>query len=349
MELQASAGQYTHLDGSHSRVPVGQFKSGRIAQERQPHLTNAVLGDPLVSDQAWAAREGMIAFAGYPLVIETRVVGVMALFARRALTEATFQALAAVAHGIAVGIQRKQAEALLVRHAADLQRSNDALRQFGRIVSHDLQEPLRTVTSFVQLLAKRQRGRLDAESNEFINFAVDGAERMQVLIRDLLVYTRVGSQAPAFTAVQCDTVLARTMQDLHGAITDTAAVITHEPLPTVPGDAQQLGLVLQNLLSNALKFRTQAPPHIHITASQQAAEWVFAVQDDGIGLDAQHAEHIFGVFQRLHTRQEYSGTGLGLAICKTIVERHGGRIWVESRPGHGATFFFTLPVHSARE
>ena len=238
--------------------------------------------------------------------------------------------------------ERKQLEKELAQRAAELERLNAELQQFGYIVSHDLQEPLRTITSFVQLLAKHFDGQMDAEAAEFIKFTVDGAQRMQALITDLLAYTRVSGQAQTFTMVDSEGLLARVLGDLQLAIQDSAAEVTYGVLPTVHGDARQLGLVFQNLIGNALKFRSEAPPRIHIAARQDGHQWVFSVRDNGIGIDPQHSERIFQVFQRLHTRSEYPGTGIGLAICQKIIERHGGRMWVESERGKGATFFFTL-------
>ncbi|HEV8717884.1 MAG TPA: ATP-binding protein [Candidatus Binatia bacterium] len=228
---------------------------------------------------------------------------------------------------------------------AQLRQANDELQQFAYVASHDLQEPLRMVTSYVQLLAQRYQGQLDAEAEEFISYAVEGAQHMRQLIQDLLAYTRVGGTAPEWTAVDCEAVLARTVHNLHLLIEEMQAEVSHDPLPTVRGEAQQVGLVFQNLLGNALKFHGAAPPRIHVSARPEGAMWVFAVQDNGIGMEARQAERIFQVFQRLHTRREYPGTGIGLAICKKIVERHGGRLWVESEPGKGATFFFTLPAN----
>lgn len=242
-----------------------------------------------------------------------------------------------------------EAMASLTAHAqegdamAALRRSNEELQQFGYIVSHDLTEPLRTVTNYLQLLARQYQGKLDATADEYIAFAVDGAQRMQELIRALLAYTRVGGSADvAFTSVDCEALLARTLHGLAIAIQETDAEVTHDPLPTVRGDASQLGLVLQNLIGNALKFRGNAAPRIHISAQREARGWRFAVRDNGIGIDSKHSERIFQVFQRLHTHSEYPGTGIGLAICKKIIERHGGRIWVESTPGQGSVFLFTI-------
>jgi light-regulated signal transduction histidine kinase (bacteriophytochrome) len=227
---------------------------------------------------------------------------------------------------------------------AQLQRANDELQQFAYVASHDLQEPLRMVKSFVQLLAQRYQGQLDETAAEFIGYAVEGAERMQALIADLLTYSRVETQGGEVTETACEAVLEEVLRDLQLAVAENGAVVTHDPLPTVPAIPGQLRQVVQNLLSNALKFRGPAPPRIHFAAQRRGPDWCFSVRDNGIGLDPQQAERIFHMFQRLHPRREYPGTGIGLAICKKIVERHGGRIWVESTPGQGSTFYFTLPA-----
>jgi PAS domain S-box-containing protein len=255
-------------------------------------------------------------------------------------------------HGTIIGASKiarditaqKQLERELAQRATKLERLNAELQQFGYIVSHDLQEPLRTITNFVQLLAQRSHGKLDAEADTYMTFAVEGAQRMQALITDLMTYTRVGEKKQGDIAVDCGAVLAHVLDDLQLAITDSAAEVTSDALPTVHGDASQLRLVFQNLIGNALKFRSATPPRIHVSARRDETQWVFSVRDNGIGLDLRQAERIFQVFQRLHTRREYTGTGIGLAICKKIVEQHGGRIWVESEPETGATFFFTLPA-----
>ena len=227
---------------------------------------------------------------------------------------------------------------------ADLERSNKELEQFAYVASHDLQEPLRMVSSYTQLLARRYQGQLDAAANEFIAYAVDGANRMQKLINDLLAYSRVGTRAKALAATDCTAVLDQALANLKAAIETSGAVVTHDPLPTVMHDNLLLVQLFQNLIGNAMKFHVEMPPRIHVSAGQKGDEWVFAVRDNGIGIDPQYAERIFTIFQRLHTREEYAGTGIGLAICKKIVERRGGRIWVESQPGRGSTFYFTIPV-----
>jgi len=236
-------------------------------------------------------------------------------------------------------------EKRVAERTAALQRSNEELQQFAYIASHDLQEPLRTIATYVKLLAQRYRGRLDAEADEFIGFVVDSAERMQQLIQSLSLYSQVENKELACTPTDCETILAGTLRDLQRAIKENDAEITHDPLPTIKADAKQLRLVFQNLLSNAIKFRSDEHPRIHVSARRDGQYWRFAVRDNGIGLDPGYTERIFYIFQRLHTRQEYPGTGIGLAICKKVVERHGGCIWVESALGQGATFFFTMRDH----
>ena len=239
-------------------------------------------------------------------------------------------------------------EARVEQRTAELRYSNEQLQQFAYVASHDLQEPLRVVSTYVQILADRYRNRLDSQADEFIHYAVNGATRMQELIRDLLNYSRVQTKEQELIETSCEEVVAYVVEKLKLSIADSKAVVTVDPLPVVIGDAQQLHQVFQNLLINALKFGGQEPPQIHITAQPTEQEWVFSVRDNGIGLDQRHAERIFVIFQRLHTKREYPGTGIGLAICKRVIERHGGRIWVESELGKGATFYFTLPKNTMK-
>jgi light-regulated signal transduction histidine kinase (bacteriophytochrome) len=240
--------------------------------------------------------------------------------------------------------ERKRAQAELAQQAQRLARSNAELEQFAYVASHDLQEPLRMVASYTQLLAKRYRGKLDSDADEFIAYAVDGATRMQALINDLLAFSRIGRSGRRREPTDCSGVLGRVLTDLKVTIEESGAVVTHGTLPEVMGDAAQLQQVFQNLISNAIKVRGQEPPRIHVSCERSGDDWLFSVRDNGIGIDPQYADRIFVIFRRLHSKAEYPGTGIGLAICRRVVERHGGRIWLESEPGKGSTFFFTLPV-----
>jgi light-regulated signal transduction histidine kinase (bacteriophytochrome) len=240
------------------------------------------------------------------------------------------------------------ANAELEVHAEELERSNMDLQQFAYAASHDLSEPLRMVSSYVQLLAKRYGDKLDSDAEEFIGFALDGVVRMQALIDGLLMYSRAGTSDYATDPVDCNEIADATLLMLKTAIEERNAEVTVDPLPTVTGDANQLAQLLQNLIGNATKFVADGPPRVHVSAEREGQEWHFRVSDNGIGIDPAHLDRIFNVFQRLHGRGEYPGSGIGLAICKRIVERHGGRIWVESEPGQGSTFNFTIPVSRPR-
>ena len=239
--------------------------------------------------------------------------------------------------------ERKRADEKLKQTLAEVERSNKDLEQFAYAASHDLQEPLRTVSNFSQLLAKRYKGELDAKADQFIGFIVDGATRMQEMIDDLLAYSRVSTRAKPFEPTDCETVFDQALINVKMAIEESDTLVTHDPLPTVMADASQMVQLFQNLLSNAIKFRKEKP-RITVSAAQKRNEWLFSVKDNGIGIAPEFMEHIFKMFQREHASAEYPGTGVGLTICKKIVERHGGRIWVESQTGKGSTFYFTIPV-----
>jgi signal transduction histidine kinase len=239
--------------------------------------------------------------------------------------------------------ERKRAEGMREQALAELKRSNADLQQFAYVASHDLQEPLRMVSSYTQLLAQRYENALDEKAKKYIHYAVDGATRMQHLIQDLLAYSRVTTQGEKIAITDSQQALASAITSLTAAIAETGAGITHDPLPTVRADAMQLTQIFQNLIGNAIKFHGGTAPRIHISALKDGGWWRFSIADNGIGIDAKYTDKIFVVFQRLHTRSEYPGTGIGLSLCKRIVERHGGNIWFESQPGCGTTFYFTLP------
>jgi PAS domain S-box-containing protein len=238
---------------------------------------------------------------------------------------------------------RKRAEEQLKATAADLARSNAELEQFAYVASHDLQEPLRMVASYTQLLARRYKGQLDQDADEFIEFAVDGARRMQDLINDLLTYSRVGTRALQRESVGTGELVDQVIGDLAAAIEDSRGRVTRSELPVVYGDRVQLRQLFQNLIVNAVKFHGERTPVVRVSAVADGNEWTYAVHDNGIGIELQYVDRIFALFQRLRSRADYPGTGIGLAICRKIVERHLGRIWLESTPGVGTTFFFTIP------
>jgi len=242
---------------------------------------------------------------------------------------------------------RKQAQEEAARYSEGLKRSNEDLQRFAYVASHDLQEPLRTISSFLQLIEKRNRDLLDAESKEFISFAVSGANRLQIMINNLLEYSRLDSRGNPFVRVECGDILRKVIDDFRPEIERSDAIITFDDLPALMADPEQLGRLFQNLLGNALKFRGEEPPRIQVAVRREERNWVFSVRDNGIGIDPKYKDRIFIIFQRLHTMETYAGTGIGLSICKKIVERHGGRIWVESEPGKGSTFCFTIPTKEA--
>jgi light-regulated signal transduction histidine kinase (bacteriophytochrome) len=337
---------YSHLNGAHSRIRVGEFKIGRIAASREPHLTNDVQNDPEVSNPEWAAREGMVAFAGHPLLIGDRLLGVLAVFSREPFDASTLLVLATIASLISHGVDREWLREKTEGALRATERSNEALQRFAAVASHDLQEPLRQVTAFSQMLVQFHSNGLDNEGREYLGFIVDGAGRMARLIHGLLAYAQVEAMESTLVG---QAEMQRALSDALGAldlsVKESHAVITHDPLPEIRGDQSQLTQLFQNLIGNAMKYRSAAAPQIHISASQSGSNWIFSVADNGVGVPVQHRTKIFGVFTRLHGK-EISGAGLGLAFCSKIVELHHGSIWVEANPSTptGAIFRFAIPV-----
>ncbi|MEO5669560.1 MAG: ATP-binding protein, partial [Ramlibacter sp.] len=239
--------------------------------------------------------------------------------------------------------EREAAQEELRRHMEKLARSNQELEQFAYVTSHDLSEPLRMMSSYAELLKRRYGDKLGQDADEFIGFIVDGARRMKRLIDDLLLYSRTGREPAIVSGLPLDVVVDDALMNLHAAIEESGATISREPLPRIAGDRVGLVQLFQNLLGNAIKFRGDAPPRLSIGVQATEAEWTISVADNGIGIAPEYFERIFLLFQRLHSQTQYEGTGIGLSICKRIVERHGGRIWVESPPGGGSVFKFTVP------
>ncbi|MDY6964706.1 MAG: PAS domain S-box protein [Halobacteriota archaeon] len=239
--------------------------------------------------------------------------------------------------------ERKKIEVEKEELLEDLERSNKELEQFAYVASHDLQEPLRMVSSYMQLLSRRYKGKLDSDADEFIHFAVDGATRMQRMINDLLTYSRVGTRGRPFEETDCEAVIGSALINLEVRVEESGAVVTHDPLPTIMADDVQFVQLLQNLISNAVKYNDKETPTVHLRAEERDGEWLFSVKDNGIGIDPEYKDQVFQIFRRLQTKEEYEGSGIGLSVCRKIVERHGGRIWLESKSGEGTTFYFTIP------
>ena len=299
-----------------------------------------------------AQQAGLRSAFAFPIPVGGKFYGVMEFFGRevRPRDERILEIARTVGHQIGQFIARKQAEAALQEaneqltvKAQQLSRSNAELEQFAYVASHDLQEPLRMIASYTQLILRRYGDRFDGDAREFMDFIVDGATRMKQLIEDLLAYSRVGTHGKAFRPTDSGAAVQKALANLRVAIESSTGTVTHDPLPTINADEFQLVQLFQNLIGNALKFKGAETPRVHISVNEQADTWTFGVKDNGIGIDGEYFDRIFMVFQRLHSRTDYPGTGIGLAICKKVVDRHGGRLWIESGVGSGSTFWFTVP------
>lgn len=354
LELQASAGLYTHLDGPHGRVRVGRLKIGLIAQDRRPHLTNAVLDDPRIGDHEWARREGLVAFAGYPLLVEGRVVGVIAMFARRPLSASLFDTLMTAADGIAQSIDRKRVEEEIHRLNQELEQrviertiqleiANRELEAFGHSVAHDLRSPLSAILGFGQILNEDYADRLDEAGQDMLHRLIKQSERMDELIRDLFALSSVTRSAMTWETIDLSALVRGIAAELQQRTPERRVTVIVPDNVVAAGDARLLRVALENMLGNAWKYTSRhATARIEFGTSVRNGEPVYFVRDDGAGFDMARADRLFEAFQRLHTDTEFEGTGVGLATVHRIVQVHGGHIWAEGATEQGATFYFTL-------
>jgi signal transduction histidine kinase len=356
--MRAKSGKFADLFPPGHRINRARGMVGWVGSCGETLLANDVSAEPHYVN-FYPAVIPTLSELSVPIQVGEKVVGVLDVQSpqRHAFDENDVMAIESLADQVAVALEnarlyeavqrelaeRKRAEETLARQAQELARSNAELEQFAYVISHDLQEPLRMVASYVQLLARRYKGKLDSDADDFIAFAVDGATRMQRMINDLLAYSRVNTRGKPFEPTDCEVVFNNVLTNLQMTIVENDAMVTHAPLPVVVADKTQLMQLFQNLIGNAIKYRSDRPPQVHVEAERREGEWLLAVRDNGIGIDPKHFTRIFVIFQRLYGQEEYPGTGIGLAICRKIVERHGGSIWVESEPGKGSTFYFTLP------
>ncbi len=316
---------------------------GTAYQHGEPVIVNDYPSHPLASPLG--ITRGVKSLAALPVKTGGQTIGLVIIYSRVPdfFTEERIRFLTTVVGGLGTLLENARLHEALEHRAEELARSNAELEQFAYVASHDLQEPLRMVSSYVQILAEDYKGQLDENADRFIGYAVDGANRMKGLIDGLLAFSRVGTQGEPFAPTDCNLILEQVISDLEETIEDSGASVSQGRLPTVNADPIQLSQVFQNLISNALKFSGEGSPSVHISAEQRPDDWVLSVQDNGIGIAERHYERIFKMFQRLHHRSEYEGSGIGLALCHKIVQRHGGQIWVKSQVGEGATFYFSIP------
>ena len=350
LELQASAGMYTHLDGPHGRVPIGRFKIGMIARSRRPHLTNAVAEDPGVSDHEWARRERMRAFAGYPLMVDDDLVGVLAIFSREYLSDDDLQALATVANNISLGIERKRTEERLraradelTRLTARLARTNRELDAFAYAASHDLRAPLRGIANLAQWIEEdlSADGTLKSDTREMLELMRTRMNRMESLIEGILQYSRAGRTNERVELVETRTIV-RSVVELLG-LPDVVTIEIGDELPTIESASPPLQQIFLNLIGNAVKHNRSPNPRVEVHARPDGRFVEFSVRDNGPGIPAEYQERVWGIFQTLEARDKVEGTGIGLSLVRKLVDAQGGRAWVESAPGNGATFYFLWP------
>ena len=354
LELQASAGLYTHLDGPHSRVPVGELKIGKIAEERRAQLTNHAVGDPRIENQTWARREGIVAFAGFPLMVGDILIGVLGTFAKHPLSEEDFRGLEAATMTVALGVERKQTEAARDRALAEvagerrrLELSNAELDQFAYIASHDLKAPLRGIANLALWIEEDLQDNLRDETREMLEMLRGRMQRLESLIDGLLEFSRVGRLRGQSETVNVGTLVGDVIELL--APPPSTTMVVKPGMPVMVTDRVGLQQVFMNLIGNAIKYGRGDQSRIEIGVHDAGAFYDFCVADNGPGIATEYHEKIWGIFQTLAPRDEIEGTGIGLSIVKKVVERRGGRVYLESGPGLGSTFSFLWPKHLPRE
>ena len=342
-----------NLDITWEDTERGQGPTGTAVRTGKPCICENMDTDPKF--KPWrkeALKRGYASSIVFPLISNDKVFGALNIYSEEPnpFSEDEKKLLKELSVDISYGITslrlriaHDEAEKALRESFIEVERSNAELEQFAYVTSHDLREPLRMISSFLQLLERRYYDQLDEDANEFIGFAVDGAKRLDAMINDILIYSRVANKDKNFTNVKCEKVIDEAYLNLNASIEETKAKISYDPLPTIKMDENLMIQLFQNLISNAIKYRSEKIPKIHINAIKEDKHWLFGIKDNGIGIPQEHSEKIFTIFQRLHTRDEYDGTGIGLAIAQNIVHQHGGEIWVESEPGEGSTFYFTIP------
>jgi signal transduction histidine kinase len=354
LELQASAGLYTHLDGPHSRVPVGELKIGKIAEERRAQLTNHAVGDPRIENQAWARREGIVAFAGFPLMVGYILIGVLGTFAKHPLSEENFRGLEAATMTVALGVERKQAETARDRALAEvagerrrLELSNAELDQFAYIASHDLKAPLRGIANLALWIEEDLQDNLRDETREMLEMLRGRMQRLESLIDGLLEFSRVGRLRGQSETVNVGTLVGDVIELL--APPPSTTLVVKPGMPVMVTDRVGLQQVFMNLIGNAIKYGRGDGSRIEIGVDDAGAFYDFSVADNGPGIATEYHEKVWGIFQTLAPRDEIEGTGIGLSIVKKVVERRGGSVHLDSGPGQGSTFSFLWPKHLPRE